>query len=106
MGDSVFWSIEVIAPTAQFIELDSDDLPRSFLLDRGIDPPDPALPLSQLGLFFGIEFAAGEREKTVTIPIDRDGISEPLEGVMLRLDGFGDPVVPRPIELKGLVPAN
>jgi hypothetical protein len=69
-------------------------------------PPVPAAPLADLGIFFAIEFPPGAREATVTIPIDPDGKSEPLEGVALRLEGFGDPVVPRPIELTGLVPAH
>ena len=69
-------------------------------------PPVPAIPLSQLGIVFGLEFAEGEQVKTITIPIAADGVAEAAEGVALRLDGFGDPVVPVPIELTGTVPAN
>ena len=36
----------------------------------------------------------------------RVGAAEPAEGVVLLLDGFGDPVVPVPIELTGSVPGN
>lgn len=106
MGDWAFWSIVVIPPTGQFAELDSDDLPRWFLESLGIFPPEPAVPLSELGLFFSIEFPPGSREVTLMIPIDQDGKPEPLEGVALRLESFGDPVVPRSIDLTGLVPAH
>jgi hypothetical protein len=106
MGDFAFYSIQMISPTGPFAELDSDDVPRSFLEQFGIEPPVPAVPLSQLGLFLGLEFETGAREKTLTIPIARDEIAEPLEGVSLLLESSGDPVVPSPIELTGLVPAN
>jgi hypothetical protein len=107
MGDFAFYPLQVVPPTGGFAELDSDDVPRSFLEQFGIvEPPDPAVPLSQLGLFFGLEFEAGVQERTLTIPIARDGIAEPLEGVSLLLESPGDPVVPRPIAITGLVPAN
>jgi hypothetical protein len=35
-----------------------------------------------------------------------DDLAEPAEGIVLLLDGFGDPVVPLPIELTGTVPGN
>lgn len=101
-----FWSIPVIPANGRFAEFDSDDLPRWFLESLGIVPPEPAVPLSELGLFFSIEFAPGTREATLTIPIDDDAVPERLEGVALRLESFGDPVIPRPIELTGLVPAH
>lgn len=106
MANSGFWSVQLVAADGRFTELDSDDVPRSFLESQGIVPPVPAIPLSNLGIFLGIEFPAGTRETTLTIPIDPDGKSEPREGLALRLDGFGDPVVPRPINLMGFVPAN
>jgi hypothetical protein len=106
MANDVFWSVQVVAPEGRFPELDTDDVPPSFLEQYGIIPPDPAVPLSELGIWFGIEFAPGTREATLTIPIVEDGISEPKEGVALVLDGFDDPVVPVPIELTGLVPAH
>jgi hypothetical protein len=106
MAGDGFWSLSLLAPDGSFAELDSDDVPRSFLELHGIEPPSPAVPLSELGLFFGIEFARGTREATVTIPIARDGRAEPPEGVMLRLEGFDDPVVPEPIDITGFVPAN
>ena len=106
MAGDAFWSLSLLAPEGAFRELDSDDVPRSFLELHGIEPPNPAVPLSELGLFFGIEFARGTREATVTIPIARDGRTEPLEGVTLRLEGFDDPVVPEPIDITGFVPAN
>jgi len=59
-----------------------------------------------LGIFLSIEFQPGQRVATVSIPIAADGVAEPKEGVALVLDGFGDPVVPRPIKLEGLVPAS
>jgi len=106
MASNAFWSIRLVAPGARFAELDSDDLPRSFLESLGITPPDPAVPLSELGIFFSIELARGTRETTLTIPIDPDGAPEPRKGVALRLEGFGDPVVPHPINLTGRVPAH
>lgn len=106
MASSGFWPIQLVAAGDRFGELDSEDLPQWFLESLGITPPDPAVPLSELGLFFGIEFAPGTRETTLTIPIDPDGAPEPREGVALRLEGFGDPVIPRPINLTGLVPAH
>jgi hypothetical protein len=106
MAGDAFWSLSLLRPDGSFAELDSDDVPRSFLELHGIEPPSPAVPLSELGLFFGIEFARGTREATVTIPIARDGRAEPLEGVTLRLEGFEDPVVPHPIDITGFVPAH
>ena len=68
------------------------------------EPPDPAVPVSELGLFLGIEFAPGADVATLTLPIAADGVAEPEEGVVIVLEGFGDPVVPEPIELTGVVP--
>jgi len=106
MVNGGFWSIQMTDANGGFAELDSDDLPRSFLESFGIIPPEPAVPLSLLGLFFSIEFAPGTREATLTIPIAPDGRREPVEGVALLLSSFEDPVVPLPIELTGLVPAH
>jgi hypothetical protein len=106
LADTAFWSIQVVSSSGPFAELDSDDLPRWFLESYGIEPPIPAVPLSELGLFFSIEFAPGSREATVAIPIEQDGQSEPDEGLRLRLEGFDDPIVPVPIELTGVVPAH
>ena len=75
-------------------------LPREF----GIEPPDPAVPLSELGIFLDLEFPPGGIDATLSLPIAADGVTEPAEGVVLLLDGFGDPVVPVPIELTGEVP--
>jgi hypothetical protein len=66
----------------------------------------PAVPLSTLGISFGLEFEPGEQVKVVSIPVAQDGAAEGEEGVALRLDGFGDPVVPQPIELTGTVPSR
>jgi hypothetical protein len=95
-----------LPPEGQFAELDSDDVPASFLEAYGIVPPSPAVPLSQLGIFLGIEFAPGEQVKTLTLPIAADAVQELAEGVALLLNAFGDPVVPQPIELTGMVPAT
>jgi hypothetical protein len=103
LANGGFWSIELMPAAGSFPELDTDDVPASFLEQFGIFPPDPAVPLSELGLFFSIEFLPGEQVATLTIPIAADGMGEPSEGVALLLDGFGDPVVPQPIELTGLV---
>jgi hypothetical protein len=69
-------------------------------------PPDPAIPLSQLGLSPGLEFEPGTTAVTFEIPIRADARAEPFEGVVLLLDAAGDPVVPQPIEATGAVPAN
>jgi hypothetical protein len=106
MANGGFWSIQLLPPEGHFSELDTDDLPASFLENYGILPPDPAVPLSQLGIFFSIEFLPGETMTTLSIPILSDGVQEPEEGVLLLLDGYGDPVVPLPIELMGRVPAD
>jgi hypothetical protein len=106
MANDVFWSIQVVAPRGRASELDTNDVPPSFLEQYGIVPPDPAVPLSELGIWFGIEFAPGATEATVSIPIADDGASEREEEVALVLEGFDDPVVPLPIELTGSVPAN
>jgi hypothetical protein len=102
LANDAFWSIE-FRPAAGFPELDTDDVPATYLARFGITPPDPAVPLSGLGLFLGIEFAPGERVARLRIPIAADGVAEGTEGVMLVLDGFGDPVVPVPIEITGTV---
>jgi hypothetical protein len=106
MTNPAFYAIELRSPAGSLAELDSDDLPGSFLEQICCEPPIPAVPLSQLGILFGIEFPAGVREAKLTIPIDADARTEAAEGIVLRLDGFGDPVVPRPIEMIGLVPAS
>ena len=103
MANGGFWSIQFMPPAGRFPELDTDDVPASFLENYGITPPDPAVPLSQLGIFLSIEFTPGDRVATLSIPIAADGVEEPAEGVVLLLDGFGDPVVPTPIELTGVV---
>ncbi len=104
MANGGFWSIVFMPPGGQFPELDTDDVPPSFLEQYGITPPDPAVSLSQLGIFLNVEFAPGEQVKTVEVPTRADGVREGTEGVALLLDGFGDPVVPQPIELTGIVP--
>jgi hypothetical protein len=103
LASTGFWSLQLMPAEGRFPELDTDDVPASFLEAFGIDPPVPAVPLSELGIFLGIEFEPGDRVATLTIPIAADGVEEPGEGVVLLLDGSGDPVVPRPIELTGLV---
>jgi hypothetical protein len=105
MSNGGFWSVQLMPAEGHFPELDTDDVTASFLENYGIAPPDPAIPLSQLGIWLSIEFAPGETVKTLSIPIAADGVQEPAEGVVLLLDGFGDPVVPIPIELTGSVPA-
>ena len=101
-----FWSLQFLPAGSRFPELDTDDVPASFLELYGIVPPDPAVPLSELGIFLSLEFMPGETQATVTVPIAVDGVAEPAEGVVLLLDGFGDPVVPVPIELTGSVPGH
>jgi hypothetical protein len=106
MANGGFWSIEFMPAAGRFPELDTNDVPASFLEQFGILPPDPAVALSILGIFLSIEFLPGERVATLSIPIAADGVAEPKEGVAMVLDGFGDPVVPRPIKLEGSVPAS
>jgi hypothetical protein len=106
MAVAGFWSIQMVSPDDRFTELDSDDVPRWFLEFYGITPPDPAVPLSELGIFLSLEVAAGATEATLTVPIESDDKAEPLEGIALRLESSGDPVVPTPIELTGLVAAH
>jgi hypothetical protein len=101
------WIVLPVSPGSRFAEIDSDDLPREFLEQFGIfPPPDPALPFSQLGIYPFIEFAPGETEVTLSLPIAADDLHESAEGVALVLEGFDDPVVPVPIEITGLVPAH
>ena len=101
-----FWSIEFMPPAGGLTELNSNDVPAEFLEQFGIIPPDPAIPLSQLGIFLSVEFAPGAQVATVSLPIAADGITEGSERVALHLDGFGDPVVPVPIDLTGRVPGT
>ncbi len=103
-ADGAFWSIEFQPAAGRFQELDSDDVPASYLRNQGFEPPDPAVPLSELGIWLSLEFAPGATEASVSLPIAADGVTEPAEGAVLLLDGFGDPVVPEPIELTGTVP--
>ena len=105
LANGGFWSVEFRPAGGRFRELDTDDVPASFLENFGIEPPDPAVPLSELGIFPSIEFAPGADVATVTIPVAEDSRNEAAEGVVLLLDGFGDPIVPRPIELTGVVQA-
>jgi hypothetical protein len=106
MKGNAFWPVPMFSPGGRFPELDTDDVPVSFLALHGVVPPRPPVPLSQVGLFFGIEFEPGERVATVTLPTQSDTKTEPTEGVYFRLDAFGDPVIPRPIELTGKVLAT
>jgi hypothetical protein len=99
-----FWFLQFLPAGGRFPELDTDDVPASFLDSFGIVPPDPAVPLSDLGIFLSVELGPGDQVATVSIPIAADAVGEPEEGVVLLLDGFGDPVVPVPIELTGRVP--
>ena len=64
------------------------------------------MPLSELGLSLGLEFQPGDTAVTVSLPVAADGVAEPAEGVVLLLEGFGDPVVPVPIEMTGEVPGG
>jgi len=104
LADGAFWSIEFQPAAGRFAELDSDDVPAFWLRDFGIEPPDPAVPLSELGIWLSLQFEPGATAASVSIPVAADGVTEPAEGVALKLDGFGDPVVPAPIELTGNVP--
>jgi hypothetical protein len=103
LADGASWAIQFLPAAGRFAELDTDDVPASFLEQFGVVPPGPAVPLSDLDIWLGIEFAPGSTEATVSIPTAADGLAEPTEGVVLLLDGFGDPVVPVPIELTGEV---
>ena len=106
MANWAFWSVQLIPGGGRFAELDTDDVEPAFLEQFGIVPPDPALPLSELGLFLGLEFEPGVTALSVAIPVRPDGAHEPAEGVVLLVDGFGDPVVPTPIEATGVVTAH
>ena len=106
MANWAFWSVQILAAGGRFPELDTDDVDPAFLDQFGIVPPDPAVPLSELGLSLGVEFQPGETAVTVTIPTRSDGVAEPTEGVVLLLEGFEDPVVPQPIETTGRVTAS
>ena len=106
MASWAFWSVQILPAGGRFPELDTDDVEPAFLEQFGVTPPVPAVPLSDLGLWLGIEFEPGDTAKTVTIPTRTDGVAEPVEGVVLLLDGFGDPVVPQPIEMTGRVAAS
>jgi hypothetical protein len=106
LANWAFWPVQVIAAGSRFEELDTDDVERAFLEQFGILPPQPAVSLSDLGLSLGLEFEPGTTVRSVTIPVRADGTAEPVEGVVLRVDGFGDPVLPRPIETTGIVPAD
>ena len=72
-----FWSLQFLPAGSRFPELDTDDVPASFLELYGIVPPDPAVPLSELGIFLSLEFMPGETQATVTVPIAVDGVAEP-----------------------------
>ncbi|HWN07402.1 MAG TPA: hypothetical protein VNO53_09590, partial [Steroidobacteraceae bacterium] len=106
LANWAFWSVQFLPAGSRFPELDTDDVDPSFLEQFGVTPPDPAVPLSDLGLSLGVEFQPGDTAVTVSLPIRADGRAEPAEGVVLLLDGFGDPVVPQPIEMTGVVPAH
>jgi hypothetical protein len=101
-----FWTLQFLPGGPGLTGLDTDDVPASFLEGLGFEPPDPAVPLSELGIFLNLEFMPGQTQATATLPIAVDGVAEPSEGVLLLLDGFGDPVVPEPIELSGSVPGH
>jgi hypothetical protein len=58
-------------PRRSVTELDSNDLPRSFLESLELRPIPR--PLSELRIFFGIEFARHARDNT--IPIHLTGLS-------------------------------
>jgi hypothetical protein len=103
LANGAFWSVQFLPTGGRFAELDSDDVPPSYLETFGITPPEPAVRLSELGLFLSVEFAPDTQAVTLSIPIVQDDVSEASEGVVLLLDGFGDPVVPQPIELTGTV---
>ena len=102
----LFWTVIPVAPDGRFPELDTDDLPAEWFEQFGVFRPDPAMPLSEAGLFLWIQFAPGQTETTLTLPIGADAQAEPAEGVVLVLERFDDPVVPEPIELVGTVPSS
>jgi hypothetical protein len=106
MASDALWYISPIPAAGRFAELDTNDVPAAFLEGLGIIPPDPAVPLSEVGIFFTIEFTAGQQTVSLSIPVSADGVEEEGEGIALLLEGFDDPVVPRPIELTGVVPAS
>ena len=103
LANGAFWPVEIRPAAGRFAELDTNDVTPEFLRRFGIEPPDPAVPLSALGIGLHVEFTPGERVTHLRIPISADGVMEGTEGVVLLLDGFGDPVVPVPIELTGTV---
>ena len=106
MANWAFWSAQLVPAGGRFAELDTDDVDPAFLEQFGIVPPDPAVPLFELGLWLGLEFEPGVTAVKISIPVRADGRAESPEGVVLLVDGFGDPVVPQPIEATGLVPAH
>ena len=102
--DGAFWPVQLLPAMKRYVELDTDDVPASYLEEFGIIPPDPAVPLSEIGIFLAVEFAPGARRASLSIPVAADLKDEPDEGVVLYLEGFDDPVVPIPIEFTGVVP--
>ena len=77
MANWAFWSVQILPAGGRFPELDTDDVEPAFLEQFGITPPEPAVPLSDLGLWLGIEFEPGDTAKTVTIPTRPTGSPNP-----------------------------
>lgn len=122
-GDAVRWTFRLSASPADPLyyglvaapgpdgttALDTDDLPPEFLRDvYGIEPPDPAVPLSDIGFFVLLFFDPGVQEATVEIPLLADGVAESEEQVTLTTETLepDDPTLPEPLTLTGIVPAN
>ncbi len=107
MANWAFWSVQILPAGRRFPELDTDDvLTRLSWSNSASRRPDPAVPLSALGLSLGIEFEPGDTAKSITIPTRSRRHRRTAEGVVLLLEAFGDPVVPQPIEMTGRMSAN
>jgi len=114
-GGFLRWELSLSTPTTgvyvyfTFVkpdgtELDTADVPKSWLNNLGIWPPSTPEPLSSLYSYFYVGFPYGVTTGTVVIPISKDGTAEGDETVMLQTFDFMPNY--QPLTLVGTVPQH
>ena len=80
----------------------TDDVTPEFLMQWAGGIPDPAQPLWQT-IWGNLYIPAGATTGTFEMPTVADAVDEGREYITVTLDGWGDPLVPVPITVTGIV---
>ncbi|MGL5930375.1 MAG: hypothetical protein ACRCY8_15700 [Dermatophilaceae bacterium] len=105
-GGTLRWELTLAGPSDRTVEalvvarpaeggateLSSDDVDQDWLADQGFEPPQPAVPLSELGLVLFGSVQPGETTGSVEVPLRSDDVQEGIEALSMRIPAKDEPI--------------